>query len=651
MPNQLNKAKSPYLKQHENNPVYWYEWGKEALDLAKKENKLVLVSIGYSACHWCHVMAHESFEDEETAKLMNTHFINIKIDREERPDLDAIYMDACQLVTGSGGWPLNAFALPDGSPFHAGTYFPKAQWQKVLLQIAQLWEQDPTKVLDYANDLKAGIEKVSSFLPDKTKTSVPLNEALLPLSDQFDITYGGMNRAPKFPMPTLWNFLVDPLLKQKELQNHAIFTLDQMRLGGIYDWVEGGFARYSVDHKWFAPHFEKMLYDNAQLISLYCKAYAITGNTTFYTIAEECAQFVCQDWKANDYGFFSAYDADSEGMEGKYSCFTDEEINALSLDQEDLFRTFFQVSRKGNWEHHLNILYPLQDELTFAAQNNIANFPKLLNSWKTQLRKARTEKVKPGLDNKQNTAWNAMMLCAFCHLYQVTGKDQWKNEASSLFNYLLTTPMNDKKELQHMVHNGEAYVDAFLEDYAQLTQSFLFYFETFGDLKALEKARQYCAHTITHFRDQESGFFRTAKENKIISQKLEITDNVIPSANSIMCENLLKLGLILGNSEWFKIGEHMLASMKNKSHQHPEYYANWCRLLAIADEGYPYIVTNGSIPNKKRNEVWMNIYSSNKNFAINLFKGKDFSKPNTYYYCANKVCHSPVYSVSDITYT
>ncbi len=650
MPNQLKHARSPYLRQHENNPVHWHEWNEETLELAKKSNKLILVSIGYSACHWCHVMAHESFEDEATAQIMNAHFINIKIDREERPDLDAIYMDACQLVTRSGGWPLNAFALPDGSPFHAGTYFPKAQWQKILSQIAQLWISEPNKVLEYSLNLKKGIEQVSDFIPEKEPSNGSMDTAIEKIITQLDTYNGGMKGAPKFPMPTLWNFLIDPLLHQKTAQNHAIFTLEQMRLGGIYDWVEGGFARYAVDERWFAPHFEKMLYDNAQLISLYCKAYAITGNEVFKTIAEACGEYVLAEWKAEDAGFFSAYDADSEGVEGKYYCFTHDEINHLKLDNESLFKQYFQISEKGNWEHDLNILYPILTESEFASNENIQDFKSLLKLWRDQLNKARNNKIKPGIDDKQNTTWNALLLSAFCHLSQINASQQWRESARSLFGYMKQKPYLMDGSLSHMVHKKEAYISAFFEDYAHCIASLINYFEIFSDQNSLDLAMQLGQEVNDLFFDEASGFYKTAQQNKIIRKKIEITDNVIPSANSVMCENLLKLGLIRGKDKWFHQGEGMLEKMKDKALMHPQHYANWCRILSIQQNGYPYVVSNKHGIQVNRHKAWMNLVWHKELSDIHIFTGKDFSNKDVFYYCANKVCHAPVSNSEDIRY-
>lgn len=650
MPNQLKHARSPYLKQHQNNPVHWYEWNNETLELAKKSNKLILVSIGYSACHWCHVMAHESFEDEETAEIMNTHFINIKIDREERPDLDAIYMDACQLVTGRGGWPLNAFALPDGSPFHAGTYFPKAQWNKTLLQIAALWQNEPKQVLEYSKDLKKGIEQVSDFRVVNSTTDQSVSMAIEKLSTQYDTRNGGMKGAPKFPMPTLWNLLIDPLLNQPEALEQSNFTLNQMRLGGIYDWVEGGFARYAVDERWFAPHFEKMLYDNAQLISLYCKAYAITSNERFKEIAEACGTYILKEWEAKDGGFYSAYDADSEGIEGKYYCFTDEEIEKLKLEHNDLFKKYFQISVGGNWEKGLNILYPILSEEKFATQENISAFPSVLEEWKNELKKARLKKVKPGLDDKQNTEWNALLLSSFCHLCQISDKPVWGKPAHALFRYLTQIPYLEDKELSHMVHHKAPYIKAFFEDYAHFIAACLVYFETFSDPKSLELATRLCNNADQKFLDHESGFYKTTQDQLIIEKKIEITDNVIPSANSVMCENLLKLGLINGDDNLFSHGTQMLKKIRNQALAHPQHYANWTRLLSVEHLGFPYVASNAPVLLTHRHKAWMNLVWNENSGNIPLFAGKNFEQENLFYYCANKVCQAPVSSTEEITY-
>lgn len=651
MPNQLQHSKSPYLKQHADNPVQWYEWNEDTLALAKKENKIIIVSVGYSACHWCHVMAHESFEDLPTAKLMNEHFINIKIDREERPDLDAIYMDACQLISGSGGWPLNVFALPSGLPFHAGTYFPKHQWQNTLMQIAKLWQTEPEKVASYATDLKEGLEKVSGLgiivSPDPDHT---IEKTTVAFQQQFDNKHGGFNRAPKFPMPVVWKFLLESshYYDLTHIENHVLFTLEQMSLGGIYDSIEGGFARYSVDKRWFAPHFEKMLYDNAQLISLFINAYQLTPNPLFLKIAEDTASFIENQWKSKTGGYFSAFDADSEGVEGKYYCLTWDEVRALKLQEEETFITYFQITKEGNWEHGLNILYPILTPQKFSAQENIENFNGILNDWKNKIATHRTTKVKPELDDKQNTAWNGLMLSALCHLSAVAPR--WEPFAQELYNYIHQQCFKGNV-LYHIIKDEQPYIEGFLEDYSATIQATLHYFEVFNTEEVLLFAQQLLDKAIELFYIETDGFFAmaTQKHHQIITNKVEVTDNVIPSSNSIMAENLLKLGLILENDAYFKKGEHMVNQMANKALSHAEYYANWTRLLLIKSRGYPYIISNQKIPNQQKAKVWIT-FESSKDGQIPLFQNKDLGQGSKIYFCANYTCSPPVSNPEEIIF-
>ena len=645
MTNQLNKSSSPYLKQHENNPVHWLEWSKYALEKAKAENKPIIVSIGYSACHWCHVMAHESFEDEATAKIMNDHFINIKIDREEHPDLDAIYMDACQLVSGNGGWPLNAFALPDGSPFHAGTYFKKHQWQSLLMQIAQLWRQDRSKVNEYAKQLKEGLNQVGGIVAENYEEGANLKEAVNKIQSQFDLTYGGLNRAPKFPMPVLWEFLLTQ--DNENAQQHSLFTLEQMAMGGINDWVEGGFARYSVDGRWFAPHFEKMLYDNGQLIQLFTKAYSKTKDSNFLKTAESIFHFVESNWKAADGGYFSALDADSEGVEGKYYCLTHKEIEQLAIDEKETFKKYFQLTEKGNWEHGMNILYPIDTPGKFEKEHKLTNFETTLTHWRKVVLKLRKGNVKPELDDKQNTTWNALYLSGLCTLYAVTKEKKHGLAAQNLAQHLTNHTYSSIGELQHIIKDGRAYQNAFLEDYAFGIQAMLDCFETFRELQFLETAKKWTNHCFQNLLDEKSGFFIISNQQKIVRQKVEVTDNVIPSSNSIMCENLLKLAIITGNMDWFVHGEKMLETMQAKAIKHASFYANWCKLLFWQEKGFPYTTSKYVLENKT--PFWMNLVWQEELDSLTIFEGKNWTEESQQiYFCKNHVCMKPVSSEKEL---
>ena len=641
MPNNLAQSKSPYLLQHKHNPVNWHEWSAYILRIAQEQNKPLIISIGYSACHWCHVMAHESFEDEATAQIMNEHFINIKIDREEHPDLDAIYMDACQLVTGNGGWPLNAFALPDGSPFHAGTYFKKHQWRNILMQIAKLWKEEPEKVHEYAQQLKQGLQQVGGIVQSKNDAEeLQLEDAIHSLSDQWDTTYGGTNRAPKFPMPTLWKFLI----RIPEHQQHTLFTLEQMSLGGIYDWVEGGFARYSVDARWFAPHFEKMLYDNAQLVELFTLASRISMNKDYFQIAEDTLEFMRSEWLSNDGGYYSAFDADSEGTEGKYYCLTYPEMESLELPEADLFVKYFQIQKEGNWEHGLNILYPVMSTKQFEQSESIKDFSKLLLQWKSILKENRTIKVKPGLDDKQNTAWNALLLSAISAFARETRSPEHMNWAQSLAEYILYKANDSDGGLMHMRKNRESYLPAYLEDYALCIEAFFNAYELTQEFKYLAQAESWMKHCKENLISEDGLFFKISNHQSINPSKIEVTDNVIPSTNSVMCELLLKLGIVFNHWDWYEHGITMLSKMKSKAIEHPQYYANWCRILYWQNKGFPYAISKKELNSSTRLHYWMNLvyHATNQNPLIIAEKNWPHTSAQYIYICANHQCQSPI---------
>src|SRR5690606_23140648 len=417
MANKLQGESSPYLKQHEHNPVHWFPWGEEALNKAKEENKLIIVSIGYSACHWCHVMERESFENEAVAQTMNKFFVCIKVDREERPDIDQIYMIAVQLMTNSGGWPLNCICLPDGRPIYGGTYFKPNDWQQVLLQIAQMWEEKPEVAIDYAERLTQGIIQAEKLPIQTIPEQYSLNDILQvvdPWKEQFDGKNGGYTRAPKFPLPNNWVFFLryGHLNHEQAVVDHVHFTLEKMANGGIYDQIGGGFARYSVDGKWHVPHFEKMLYDNGQLLSLYSEAYQNRSHILYKNIVEETIAWAEREMLDPNGGFYSALDADSEGVEGKFYTFDYGEFDVLGDDAE-LARNYFNIKKSGNWtEEQINIPFvnPEDHELVNEAGYSEEEWQEHLKEIKAKLLEYRSKRVRPGLDHKQLTTWNALFL-------------------------------------------------------------------------------------------------------------------------------------------------------------------------------------------------------------------------------------------------
>jgi uncharacterized protein YyaL (SSP411 family) len=560
--NSLINASSPYLLQHAHNPVNWYEWNAESLAKAKAENKLIIVSIGYSACHWCHVMERESFELEEVAEVMNKHFICIKVDREERPDIDQIYMLAVQLMNGQGGWPLNAICLPDQRPIYGGTYFRKTDWISILQNVADLWANDPEKAKDYAKRLTDGINEAEKIIPNTNQIDFDKNqleEIVKPWINHFDITDGGYNRAPKFPLPNNWTFLLRySFLTPNQSTFHAVtHTLEQMSHGGIYDQVGGGFARYSVDGKWHVPHFEKMLYDNAQLIGLYAEAYQAVKYEPFKQVAIESIDWVFREMQAENGLFFVALDADSEGIEGKFYVWDKEEFDGIVGEDASLLAPYFNVTETGNWEEEeTNILRRLQDDDEFlerwkvegreveGGRSQISNLKSQISNAKAKLLKARSKRIKPGLDDKCLTAWNAMMIKVLADVSQIFDDENYYQKAKKAMLFILENMVSPDGGLYRNYKNNKTSINGFLDDYTFTIEALISLYEADFDEEWLLEAKSLTNYVITNFTDtdNEMFFYTSAKGEALIARKHEVMDNVIPSSNSVMAQNLQKLG-------------------------------------------------------------------------------------------------------------
>jgi uncharacterized protein YyaL (SSP411 family) len=505
--NRLAAETSPYLQQHARNPVDWYPWGPEALGRAQAEQKPILVSIGYAACHWCHVMEHESFESDAVAAVMNEHFVCIKVDREERPDVDQIYMDALHAMGLQGGWPLNVFLTADAKPFYGGTYFPKGNWMKLLQNIGQAYagehraelEQSAERFMEVigASELaKYGAHNQNAaqqadytalaaigVVPETGPAGVSDEEFKLlvyNLSVQFDREHGGMNRAPKFPMPSIWRFLLRAyaISGSQPLLDQAVLTLRTMAWGGIYDQAHGGFARYSVDGEWLAPHFEKMLYDNGQLVSLYSEAFQLTQDELFRETVYDTIEFVRLELTNAEGGFYSSLDADSEGEEGRFYVFTREELQHILGDEEPLFLAYYNCTALGNWEHGRNILHRRQTDEAFAAAHELAPgvVPELVAGWKQKIMAVRATRVRPGLDDKVLTGWNALMLQGLTDAYRAFGEPEFLVMAEHNARFI-ETHLRDGVRLFRTCKNGRASISGFLEDYALVIQAYISLYE------------------------------------------------------------------------------------------------------------------------------------------------------------------------------
>jgi len=660
-PNHLIKASSPYLLQHAYNPVDWFEWGEEALQKARDEQKLILVSIGYSACHWCHVMERESFENHEVAEVMNRHFICIKVDREERPDIDQIYMLAVQLMTGSGGWPLNCICLPDQRPIYGGTYFKKDDWINILSHVADLWENEPDKARQYADRLTDGIRNAERIVPNIKSaeyTQEDLKEVIEPWKRYFDMSEGGYNRAPKFPLPNNWQFMLrySHLMKDDATHVSALLTLQKMALGGIYDQVGGGFARYSVDGDWHVPHFEKMLYDNGQLISLYAEAYLYAGMPLFKQVAEESIEWVKREMTSPEGLFYAALDADSEGVEGKFYVWSSEEFEVLAGGDHLLLAEYFNVTEEGNWEEEqTNILLRRHTDEEFAEAKGLA-VPELQHKvrlLKESLLEHRSGRVRPGLDDKCITAWNAMMIKGLAESANVFGEQTYYDMAVKAATFIsdhLITPMGG---LYRNYKSGKASIPGFLDDYAFFIEALLSLYAVDFQDKWLNEAKRLTEIVLADFSDPDSPmlFYTSVTGESLIARKHELMDNVIPASNSVMAQNLQALGLFFDEPVYLDKAAAMLAAVQPQIKTYGSAYSNWAIQLLNEVFGINEIAIAGNEVKSALEEL-NGIYIPNKitiagtNSALPLLKDKQ-SIETKIYICRNKACQLPVLSVEE----
>jgi uncharacterized protein YyaL (SSP411 family) len=670
-PNRLINESSPYLIQHAYNPVDWFPWGKDALDKAKREDKPIIVSIGYSACHWCHVMERECFEKSELAKLMNDSFVSIKVDREERPDIDQIYMDAVQAMGIQGGWPLNVFLTPDAKPFYGGTYFPPQHWAQILNNISSAFknnrpalEESAQKFTEY---LSLDYSDKYKLIPGEQKyTIADLHRVFSILSANFDTTLGGMNRAPKFPMPNIYLFLLRyySITGNEEALRHVVLTLDEMAAGGIYDQIGGGFARYSVDEEWFAPHFEKMLYDNGQLLSLYSEAYVITKKERYKEVVYETIEFLERELMNPSGGFYSALDADSEGEEGKFYVWQKDELENILKEEAALFCDYYNIAEGGNWEHNYNILNTTQTDLEFASQNSLSEteLREKVKSWKNLLLKERAKRIRPGLDDKILTSWNGLALKGLVDAFNAFHEQKILMLAEKNATFILSKLKNGEK-LWHSFKDakdgsdvGKASIEGYLEDYATVIEGLLSLYQATFKEEYLREADNLTRYAIDHFfdRKEELFYFTDSSSEKLIARKKELFDNVISSSNSIMATNLYFLGLIMDNAEYLEISTKMLGKVEKLVVSEPSYLANWASLytyravptLEIAIVGYQLFNYKKEfdqflIPNKV-------VCGALKAGSLPLLEDREaVDDETTIYVCFNKTCKRPVNTVEE----
>ena len=674
--NRLINETSPYLLQHAHNPVEWFPWGEEALEKAKQEDKIILVSIGYSACHWCHVMERESFENETVAKLMNDHFVNIKVDREERPDLDHIYMDAVQAIAGNGGWPLNVFLTPQAKPFYGGTYFPpqkaynRSSWTDVLNSILQAWKERKNEIEAQAENLTDHLLKANSFgaLVNPMDSNNDQQLATIEQCDQMfttimktaDTQWGGFGKAPKFPQ----TFTIQYLLRyhyftdNKEALQQALLSIDKMLMGGIYDHIAGGLARYSTDEEWLAPHFEKMLYDNALLINILCDAYQITADKKYADAIRKTIAFVKTELMSSEGGFYAALDADSEGEEGKYYVWQKNEVDTILGENAELFCAFFDISEQGNWEEK-NILRNLQsiEEFTTTRGLEKALFEKNIQQCLHQLSIQRSNRIKPSLDDKIILGWNALMLQSIAKAAVVLAEPTYHKMAETNFYFLQSrfTPAENGLQLMHTYKNGISKYLAFLDDYAYLIAALLQLYKTNFSENYLLMAFDYCNYVIENFSDEESCFFYFTHQDQtdVIVRKKEIYDGATPSGNSVMAENLLQLSIIFDNAQWRERANQMIKIVSSSTLKYPGSFGKWASLLLFQVIGVNEIVVIGKNNKDISNDILLKyvpnvvMMSSEKgNESFPLLAAKPSGQSDHIFLCKNYSCLAPFLSTN-----
>ncbi len=673
--NRLSKETSPYLRQHAHNPVDWYAWRPEAFAQAQREDKPILVSIGYSTCHWCHVMERESFENEDVAAFMNAHFINIKVDREERPDVDQIYMEACQIMTGAGGWPLNVFLTPDKKPFYAGTYFPprpahqRPSWIQVLQQLLTVYrdkrevvEQQADRLLGYISrsddtflsDIKLEGAAEDFFLPEL------LDDIFKNLEGQFDKINGGFGGAPKFPAVMSLSFLLQYFLyrDKKEALTHVSFSLDKMMMGGIYDQLGGGFARYTTDSAWLVPHFEKMLYDNALLVGLYADAYRCTGDEAYRVTIEETLSFIEREMTDPKGGFYAALDADSEGEEGKFYVWSKAEIeNVLAANEADLFCRFYQVTEEGNWEGH-NILWRPMSIEQFSKEHGIEEneLKERLTTAVDKLLKVRSLRIRPGLDDKLILSWNALQVSAYAKAAIALDDQDYKKKAIFHLEFLLTNFCQEDEAvgMYHTYKDGKGQYAAMLDDYAYLIRACLDTHRLTFDTQWIDKAKYYTELVRKEFKDEKGGlyFYTSSEQEDLVIRRKDLYDNATPSGNSVMLGNFLELSILLERPDLRQDALDLLLPMKESIIRYPSTFGQWAQGLSMAIHPLkeiavvgPQAISLASTINRLALPPIVIMASETENDQFPLLKGKQISKDTYIYVCSNYSCQRPVKTI------
>ncbi|MBT8255250.1 MAG: thioredoxin domain-containing protein [Bacteroidia bacterium] len=661
--NDLIHETSPYLLQHAHNPVNWKPWNAKTLQEAKDQKKLMIVSIGYAACHWCHVMERESFEDSTVAAVMNDKFISVKVDREERPDVDQVYISAVQLMTGRAGWPLNVITLPDGRPVWGGTYFQKEDWIQAIDQISTLYEEEPQKLVDYATRLEQGIKSLDLIELNTDEidyTKFEIQPVIDSLKRNLDVINGGTRGAPKFMMPRNVAYWMRTAQEEndEQLMEHVLLTLDKMAFGGVYDQIGGGFARYSTDSKWHVPHFEKMLYDNGQLASLYSEAFAITGKTLYKEVVEETLEFVSRELTHDAGAFYSSLDADSKTEtgaleEGTYYIYTEEELRSVIKDDFALFQDYYNVNDFGKWEEegkYVLIRTKSDAEIIKAHALSQEVLQKKKQAWKRALMEFRNKRPKPRLDDKTLTSWNGLMLKGYVDAYKVFGTEAYLKIALKNARFIAENQLLGDGRLWHNYKNGKSNINGYLEDYASVIDAYIGLYEVTLNEEWLDKAKSMADYTLEHFHDTEKGmfYFTSDEDAEIVTRTIDYRDNVIPSSNSMMAKNLFVLSHHFDERNFADIAHQMLKNVQGELEQYPGGFSNWLDLLSNYRSPYYELVVVGPEADEmitKFNKIYLPgklIAGSTSPGESPLLKGRFLPGKTYIYVCVNNTCKLPV---------
>ncbi|MEM1214406.1 MAG: thioredoxin domain-containing protein [Bacteroidota bacterium] len=676
--NRLQHETSPYLLQHAHNPVDWYAWKPEAFERAKREDKPIIVSIGYSTCHWCHVMERESFEDADTAAFMNEHFINIKVDREERPDVDHVYMEACQAINGNGGWPLNCFLLPDGRPYYAGTYYPpqpaynRPSWLQLLGNLYRAYRDRRPEVVEQAEQLMESIQEGGAVFSEEnllTQSDELIFNPTLPqdihfgLTQRFDTTYGGFGGAPKFPGSMSLQFLLDyhhyDAAAAATGHEHLHRSLEKMIGGGIYDQIGGGFSRYTVDSAWLVPHFEKMLYDNALLVQLMANAYRTTAQPVYARAIRETLTFVERELMNAEGGFYSALDADSEGEEGKFYVWSEHEIDKILGDDSAIFKAVYGVSAGGNWEGK-NILWQARSVAEVAKKYELeeAELVQQLSKNRKWLWKIRAERVRPGLDDKSLLHWNALMISAYVAAYHALGETHYRETALRAIAFVREQMYTGDGRVFHTYKDGQVQYPGFLDDYAFWIRALLDAYTLDFDLTFIDEAQTFTELVLAQFLDRHDNlfYFTAVDQTDLPARRKEVYDNALPSGNAVMVENLRQLGVLKGKSEWQDLAQQMVKPLTESLRKYPTAFGRWSQsALRMAYPGREVVFVGPEAETMAKQ--WLRSYhpqamvmahSTGDVSGYPLLEGRAATTETLIYVCENYACQLPVRTLAEV---